>query len=407
MSRPQTERRHHAGGGFRAPVASRLACAVSVALAAAGTGVPAAGAGHASPPRPQAAVTEPSAAGQPAAGAVTTDGTTDGQTPSAQPVDGSTVPDAPVQPAAADAGDVFDPSLLVGPPEPPWLFGPPAPGIEELVAGFYVMAGGDGNRVARVTPEGVAVAGELTPAAESLVALLDGVTDQPVRYFFETQRHGREPAHLPAAWRNAKLVAPERQEDVSARDGAQEPPEPPDLAFTRGLSLFLGEAEVQVHHFAPAHTATDAVVLFPDLGMLYAGDLVFRSMPFIDYVSGGSSRGWVETLNGILALDFATAIPGSGPALTKRDLQVFRDRLVTLRMRAMQLLYRNVAREEALSLLQTADLDWPLAPEGPFASQSFASLYEELAVERKEAREAAAAEAEDAVDETGARPGGR
>ena len=405
MSRPQTERRHNAGGGFRAPVASRLACAVSVALAAAGTGVPAAGAGHASPPRPQAAVTEPSAGAQPPpAGAVTTDGTTDGQTPPAQPVDGSTAPDAPVQPAATDADDVFDPLLLVGPPEPPWLFGPPAPGIEELVAGFYVMAGGDGNRVARVTSEGIVVAGELTPAAESLVALLDGVTDQPVRYVLATQRHGHEPAHLPAVWRNAKLVAPERQEDVPARDGAQEPP---DLAFTSGLSLFLGEAEVQVHHFAPAHTATDAVVLFPDLGMLYVGDLVFRNMPFIDYLSGGSSRGWVETLNGILALDFETAIPGSGPALTKRDVQVFRDRLVTLRMRAMQLLYRNLAREEALSLLQTTDLDWPLAPEGPFASQSFAALYDELAVERVEAREAAAAEAEDAVDETGARPGGR
>ena len=86
--------------------------------------------------------------------------------------------------------------------------------------------------------------------------------------------------------------------------------------------------------------------------------------------------------------------------LTKRDVQVFRDRFVTLRMRAMQLLYRDVPREEALLFLTTTDLDWPLAPTGPFAAQSFASLYDELAIEREEARASAAAESDEAPEET-------
>ena len=113
--------------------------------------------------------------------------------------------------------------------------------------------------------------------------------------------------------------------------------------------------------------------------MLYAGDLVVEGMPFIDYAAGGSSRGWVESLDGILALDFEALIPGTGPILTRRDVQVFRDRFATLRMRVMQLLYRDVPRAEALSLLQTTDLGWPLAPGGPFATGSFAALYDELA----------------------------
>ena len=318
-----------------------------------------------------------------------------------------------------------EPPWLVGPPEPPWLVGPPEPGIAALAEGLYVATGFGGNVVARVTPEGVVVAGELTANSGAIAAWIASVTDQPIRYVLRTQRHGRESADLPAAWRNATLVAPERraESDPPAGSGtaqptaapiapgpgrppppgSRNPSAPPDLAFTRGLSLFLGEAEVRIHHFAPAHTGHDAVVLFPDLGVLYAGDLVVRGMPFIDYAAGGSSRGWVDALDGILALDFETVVPGAGPVLTKREAQAFRDRFVTFRMRVMQLLYRDVAPENALPLLQTTDLDWPLPPGGPFAAQSFARLYAELALERVEARKAAAAES-DAADEDTERP---
>ena len=325
-----------------------MALALGIALATAGVGVPAADAGQ------------------------------------AQPADRGAAIDASTLAATGTADSQVDPS---------------APGIEELAENLYVVAGHGPNLVARVTPAGVVVAGELTLAAEAVAALLDGVTDEPVRYFLRTQRHGNESMPLPAAWQSAKRVAPEPPERPPAV-GSRNPAASPDLTFSRGLSLFLGEAELQLHHFAPAHTANDAVVLFPDLDMLYAGDLVVQGMPFIDYAAGGSSRGWVESLDGILALDFETVIPGSGPPLTKRDVQVFRDRFATLRMRVMQLLYRDVPRAEALSLLQTTDLDWSLAPGGPFATGSFAALYDELAIEREEARTAGAAEPDAAAART-------
>ena len=236
-------------------------------------------------------------------------------------------------------------------------------------------------------------------AAETIAARVASVADEPIRYLVRTHRRNDEPPALPGPWEGARLVAPEPPAIGAAGAGADTSPVRPDLSFTRGLSLFVGEAEIQLHHFAPAHTGSDAVVLFPDLGVLYAGELVVRGMPFIDYAAGGSSRGWVETLNGILALEFDTVVPGAGPALTKRDVQIFRDRFVTLRMRTMQLLYRDVARGNALPLLQTTDLDWPRAAGGPFDARSFAALYDELAVEREAAREAAALESEaNAVD---------
>lgn len=361
-------------------------------MLAAGTQVAATRTRPAPPPPPPASVTDPASARTAAAAP-------SGQTASSRPAGADTGPDAAPSTGPGTA-DAFDAAVFVGPPEPPWLVGPPAPGIEELAEDLYVVTGYGGNVVARVTPEGVVIAGELTPSAETIAQWVASVTDQPVRYVLRTHRHGDESAALPTSWQNARLVAPEQPETSAPSPGAQPPPQRPDLSFRRGLSLFLGEAEVRLLRFAPAHTGNDAAVLFPDLGVLYAGDLVVRGMPFIDYAAGGSSRGWVETLDAILALEFETAIPGTGSALTKHDVQVFRDRFVTLRMRATQLLYRNVGQAEALPLLQTADLDWPLAPGGPFAARSFTALYDELAIEREEARKAAAAESDEAVEET-------
>lgn len=381
MSRPRSEHRIRPAGRFRTPAANRLAHAVCIALLAAGMDIPL----RAQPP-------------------ATTAGA---QAPSPRPTDGVDAPDGAAQPAGVDAVGAVPSAPFVGPPEPPWLFGPPAPGIEALAEDLYVVTGYGGNVVARVTPEGVVVAGELTAAADTIAATIAGVTDQPVRYLLRTHRHDGEPAALPAPWRDARRVAPEQPERLPHGAGARSPQEATDLTFTRGLSLFLGGAEVRLHHFAPAHTGSDTAVLFPDPGVLYAGDLVVRGMPFIDYAAGGSSRGWVETLDGILALEFETAVPGTGPALTKRDVQVFRDRFVTLRMRMLQLLYRGVAREDALPLLETSDLDWPLVAGRPFAERSLAALYDELVVEREEARAAAELERGTADEEEDEQATGR
>jgi glyoxylase-like metal-dependent hydrolase (beta-lactamase superfamily II) len=406
MSRPRTDYRFRSGGRSFPPVARWLVHFVWIALLAAGGDSPAAWTGGGRPARPPAAATGTQAGTdtQSATDAQSATGTPGGQTPSPPTPEAGAVPDTPSGPAGAEAADVAAPAPFVGPPEPPWLYGPPAPGIEEIAVGLYVASGYGGNVVARITPEGGVVAGELTPAAETIAEWIAGVSDEPIRYIVRTHGHGNAPAVLPAPWRSARIVAPETGSTFSAA-AVRSPAAPPDLSFTRGLSLFLGAAEVQIHHFAPAHTGNDAVVLFPDLGVLYAGDLVGPGMPFIDYAAGGSSGGWVEALDGILALDFQTLVPGVGQPLTKRDAQVFRDRLVTLRMRTMQLLYRDVAREDALALLQTADLDWPFTDRSPFAARSFGALYDELTMERQEAREAAAAEAAtDEVAEGTARP---
>lgn len=78
---------------------------------------------------------------------------------------------------------------------------------------------------------------------------------------------------------------------------------------------------------------------------------------FIDYANGGSSRGWVGTLNGMLTLDFDTAIPGHGAVMDRRDILGFRNQMEAIRQRMADLIRSGTTREQAPENIQTPELD--------------------------------------------------
>ena len=61
---------------------------------------------------------------------------------------------------------------------------------------------------------------------------------------------------------------------------------------------------------------------------------------FFDFDNGGSAADWTATLDGLLTLDFDTAIPGHGPILRKADIRVFRSKLDTFMTRIKVLIDR-------------------------------------------------------------------
>jgi len=78
--------------------------------------------------------------------------------------------------------------------------------------------------------------------------------------------------------------------------------------------------------------------------------------PFVDRASGGSLAEWVTTLDGVLKLDFDTAIPGHGPVLTKDNVRTFHRNLVTLRQRITDVVKSGAKQEEFGAKLKTDDL---------------------------------------------------
>ena len=81
------------------------------------------------------------------------------------------------------------------------------------------------------------------------------------------------------------------------------------------------------------------------------------------------------TLTRLLALDFDTVIPGHGELLTKDDVRTFRAKLETFLDRVRAEIAAGATREDIASRVDTADLEWPLAP------TRIQGVYDELTAE--------------------------
>ena len=68
--------------------------------------------------------------------------------------------------------------------------------------------------------------------------------------------------------------------------------------------------------------------------------------------------------------------------MDKSDVEIFRDRFVTLRSRMTQLIRQGVPKDDVVNKLQTDDINWPLAPNGLFVQRSLSSFYDEIQGER-------------------------
>ena len=129
------------------------------------------------------------------------------------------------------------------------------------------------------------------------------------------------------------------------------------------------------------HTNGDAVIYFPDLQTVHGGDLLHTIAPFIDYANGGSSKGWVSTMNNILSLDFDTAIPGHGTVMSRSDVIAFRNQMEAVRQRMADLIRSGMPRTDASERIQTEELSWTMAPDGLFMQRSIPGFYDEMAAE--------------------------
>ena len=90
----------------------------------------------------------------------------------------------------------------------------------------------------------------------------------------------------------------------------------PTQTFTDRFSLLDGFDRIDLYYFGPAHTDGDIVVVFPEKGVAYLGDLFpSKSTPVIDVDNGGSGIGFPDTLaKAVAGIEGATrVITGHGP----------------------------------------------------------------------------------------------
>ena len=249
--------------------------------------------------------------------------------------------------------------------------------IEQVKEGLYAIMGSGGNVGVRVTSEGVILIDDKYPQNfADIQALVATVSDQPVRYVLNTHHHGDHAGGNVEYINIAEIIAHQNARDNMVRGNQDAPPR---VVFTDQTAVYLGGVEVRAFYMGTGHTNGDAVIYFPDLRTVHGGDLLHGTAPFIDYANGGSSAGWVVTMNNVLALDFDTAIPGHGAIMDRSDVVAFRNQMEAVRARMADLIRAGTSKDQASERIRTQSLSWTTAENGLFMQRSIPGFYDEIA----------------------------
>jgi cyclase len=253
--------------------------------------------------------------------------------------------------------------------------------IQQIKPGLFMITGAGANTIVRVTSQGLIVVDGKLPGEENynaLMALIKGVSDQPIKYLIVTHHHadhsGNNQRFLDAG---VQVVAHENVKKNLVTYEFNPKPAPPSITYPGvEYTVQLGDVKVELHHFGRVHTSGDTVVYFPDLKVVALSDTVTtgKTGPLIDYAGGGSATDWMNVLVDILKLDFEAAIPGNGDVLTKAGVEAYKTKFYTVMARARDLVEMGVPQDQLLARIKTDDIGW--APRVPKVDAFYAELSE-------------------------------
>jgi cyclase len=201
---------------------------------------------------------------------------------------------------------------------------PPAPfTTHQLTPNVYWIEGGGGNSGVIVGETGVIVIDAKTSAAggKELLDDIAKITPKPVKTVILTHSDGDHVNGLAAFPTGITIIAHEdnkkEQEAALKAGGRGAPPAdhlPTQVVTGKGQDLTLDGVKLRLLHWAPAHTSGDLVILLPAERIVFAGDILTINFPdpLIHLEKNGSSKGWVETMKGMITLPADQFVPGHG-----------------------------------------------------------------------------------------------
>jgi len=256
--------------------------------------------------------------------------------------------------------------------------GDPVTAARMLKPNLYLLTGGGANSVIMVTAEGIVLVDTKNPSEElynQLMSQIKAVSSQPIKYVINTQHHpdhvGNNQKFIDAG---AQIVALEALKSFMASDTRTSTcTGRPTQTFAKDTVLKLGSAEVQAHFYGRGHTGDDTMVYFPASKVVMVSDEMTDTSPVIDWANGGSWVEWSKVLDGVLKLDFETAIQGRGEPKTRADAEAFKKKVDLVISRASDAIKAGATKETLAMQVKVDDL-------APFTlnAQFFGNLYDEL-----------------------------
>lgn len=201
-----------------------------------------------------------------------------------------------------------------------------------LSPNVYWVEGGGGNSGVIIGEKGVVVIDAKTTAAggQQLLAEIAKITPKPVTAVIETHSDGDHVNGIAAFPEGIAVIAhannKQEQEKALAAGGRGAPPAghlPTRVVTGNHETLHLEGETIEAYHWAPAHTSGDLVLYLPREKIVFTGDIIATQFPdaLIHLEKNGSSAGWVETVNGMLAFDCDRYVPGHGNVQSKADVR--------------------------------------------------------------------------------------
>ena len=202
-----------------------------------------------------------------------------------------------------------------------------------------------------VTDDGVVVIDALgTPAlGQALLEAIATVTRKPIRRVILTHYHadhfyGLEPLKKAGADIWAHRAALEYLESGEARRRLEQrsrdlfPWVEESMQIVRAdrwldehASFELGGVSFEIHHLGPAHSPEDVIIVVPQEGVVFSGDILFAGR--IPFVGEADSKRWLERIDRLLEMKPRIMITGHGEVSRDpaKDLALTRDYLIYLR----------------------------------------------------------------------------
>jgi len=178
---------------------------------------------------------------------------------------------------------------------------------------------------------------QYAPLTEKIRAAVAGLSDQPIRFVFNTHWHGDhtggnehlgETGSLIFSHANVRRrLANEQFTEFFDRTTEASPQGAlPVVTFTDSLTFHYNAEEIVCFHVPAAHTDGDGVIHFVGANVVHSGDVVFYGLyPYIDVSAGGTIDGLISGVRTVLSLcdEETRVIPGHGPLLGRGEIEEY------------------------------------------------------------------------------------
>jgi cyclase len=251
----------------------------------------------------------------------------------------------------------------------------------KIAGNFYTLEGQGGTIGVLAGPDGIfMVDSQFAPLTEKIVAAIKQISPAPIKYMVNTHVHGD---HTGGNENLAKLgVTILSREELRTRLAKTAPPTAlPMITYDGPVTFRMNGEDVHLIPVRVAHTDGDTMVHFARANVIMTGDF-YRSVgyPNIDRANGGTLKGLVDALNGVIALAQADTkvIPGHGAIVDKTAVASHRDMVLAIRDKVAALIKEGKTQEQVLAAKPTSDFDARVPQAAQTADRFVGQLYAEL-----------------------------